>query len=121
MLPPEFLVFGITKENYEPWTPVDCMLMARIISYQLTWNWAADLQREGLRQAHPDLNALVEELNPFTSDYLYDVVPALEDDDLKKINMFSQKSLLEKYRQSTETLEEAAAPLPDDFDDSLMS
>ena len=43
MLPPEFLVFGITKENYEPWTPVDCMLMARIISYQLTWNWAADL------------------------------------------------------------------------------
>ena len=49
LLPPEFLAFGITKENYEPWTPVDSLITIRLISFHLTWNWAADLQREGMR------------------------------------------------------------------------
>lgn len=43
VLPPEFLAFGITQSNYVPWTPVDCLLMVKMISMHLTWNWSADL------------------------------------------------------------------------------
>ena len=31
LLPPEFLVFGVNKQNFEAWTPVDCLLTIRII------------------------------------------------------------------------------------------
>ena len=33
LLPPEFLAFGITVENYEPWTPIDSLLMFRLVSF----------------------------------------------------------------------------------------
>ena len=49
VLPPEFIAFGITKDNFEPWTPVDSMIMFRLISFHLTWNWARDLQNEAMR------------------------------------------------------------------------
>lgn len=48
-MPPELLLVGITPDNFEPWTPVDCLLMIRLINFTLTWNWASDLQREALR------------------------------------------------------------------------
>ena len=68
--PPEFTLFGINKDNYEPWTPADSLLMNRVIIFHLTWNWASDLQREALRLQHPDLEALMEELSPFTGDFM---------------------------------------------------
>ena len=43
LLPPEFIAFGITKENFDPWTAIDCILIVRLMSFHLTWNWAADL------------------------------------------------------------------------------
>ena len=95
LLPPEFLAFGISKESFEPWTPVDSMLMVRFISFHLTWNWAADLQREAMRQAHPDLEALLQEIMPFTTDKLEDVVPIIDDDDLKKNGMYSEELLVD--------------------------
>lgn len=49
MLPPEFIVFGITKDNFRPWTPIDCILMLRVISFHLLHNWSGDLQREAIR------------------------------------------------------------------------
>ena len=33
LLPPEFLAFGITVENYDPWTPIDCLMMLRLVSF----------------------------------------------------------------------------------------
>lgn len=35
LLPPEFLVFGITQESFEPWTPVDCLMISRLIQFHL--------------------------------------------------------------------------------------
>lgn len=84
VFPPEFLAFGISKETFDPWTPVDCLIMLRLISFLLTWDWGANLQHEGLRQTHPDLNKFMEEIMPFTGDYLYDMVPIIDDEDLKK-------------------------------------
>ena len=48
-MPPEFFAIGVTKDTFEPWTPVDCILMVRLINFTLTWNWASDLQREAAR------------------------------------------------------------------------
>ena len=63
-LPPEFLFFDINIENYEPWTPVDSILMTRLNSFQQTQEWINDLQREVLRQSHPDLNEFKDEICP---------------------------------------------------------
>ena len=98
LLPPEFLVFGITKESFEPWTPVDSIITIKMMSLLLTWDWAANLQREGLRQKHPDLNNLMEEIMPFTTDFLYDVVPIVDDSDLKKQGLYSEEPLVKRYR-----------------------
>ena len=54
-----------------------------MINLHLTWNWGADLQREALREVHPDLEALMEDIMPFVSDHHIDMVNIVDDDDLK--------------------------------------
>lgn len=87
-----------------------------MISFLLTWDWAANLQREGLRQSHPDLSNLMEELMPFTADYLNDLVPIVDDDDLKSQGQYSEETLVERYRKSADLIKEASLPL--DFDEN---
>ena len=108
-------MFGITKDTFEPWTPVDCIITIKMMSLMLTWDWAANLQREGLRQKHPDLSNLMEEIMPFTTDFLYDVVPIVDDSDLKKQGLYSDEPLVKRYRKSADIIKEASVPL--DFDD----
>ena len=48
-----------------------------------------------MRQAHPDLEALLQEIMPFTTDKLEDVVPIIDDDDLKKYGMYSEELLVD--------------------------
>lgn len=110
LLPPEFLVFGVTKETFEPWTPADCLLTIRIIQFHLTWNWASDLQREAMKHKHPDLEALAEEIMPFTGDLLHDMITIVADDDLKKFNMYSEESLTDKYRAARDHVKSAEPP-----------
>ena len=40
VMPPEFLLLGVTKDSFEPWTPIDCLLTVRLMTFGLTWNWA---------------------------------------------------------------------------------
>ena len=49
LLPPEFLLFGITKESFEPWSPSDSMLCIKMMAFNLSWNWPNDLLREAFR------------------------------------------------------------------------
>jgi acyl-homoserine lactone acylase PvdQ len=49
LLPPEFLLLGITKENWIPWTPQDSLICGILMSFNLSWNWSNDLLREALR------------------------------------------------------------------------
>ena len=109
-MPPEFFLVGITKDSFEPWTPIDCLLMVRLINFTLTWNWASDLQREAARQQHPDLDAIVEELMPFTSDFMVDSIPVVDDDDLQKYGLYSEESLVERYRAAIEHVKSAQPP-----------
>jgi acyl-homoserine lactone acylase PvdQ len=49
ILPPEFILFGITKEQFNPWTPVDSITCIKMMGFNLTWNWSNDLLREAFR------------------------------------------------------------------------
>jgi len=49
LLPPEFYAFGISKEDWKPWHPVDSLCVVRLMSFNLSWNWMNDLIRESFR------------------------------------------------------------------------
>ena len=49
LLPPEFLAFGISKQNFVLWTPKDSVICLKMMGFNLTWNWSNDLLREALR------------------------------------------------------------------------
>ena len=121
LLPPEFYVFGITKENFKPWTPADSILTIKLMSLNVCWNWAADLQREAFRQSHPDLAALLEEVMPFSTDYLYDMVPIVDDEDLKANDSYSDELLVDKYRRASETVKKASPPLSESHQEKQIS
>lgn len=121
LLPPEFITFGITKENWEPWTPQDCMITMRLMSFHMTWNWGLDLSREAMRQNHPLLAELVDEIMPFTSDMLVDQISIVDDDDLKQWGQYSEESLVEKYRKASKTIDEAGIPISKPNDDENLN
>ena len=108
LLPPEFLTFGITKENWRPWHPVDSMSILRLISFHLSWNWMNDLTRESFRHKHPDLAEFAEELAPFHAGNLADMTTVLDDDDLKQWNQYSEQTLLERYEAAKEHVARAS-------------
>ena len=111
-MPPEFYAFGVTLENWRPWSPVDSIALAKYKSFYLSWNWMNDLAREALRQKHPDLGDMADEINPFMSEYLHDILTIVDDDDLKQFGQYSEVTLLEKYHADTELLKSASPALP---------
>jgi len=111
LLPPEFYMFGMTGEKLEPYTPEDIYGFSRLISFHLSWNWNQDLARESLRQGHPDLADIVEEVVPFHADFLHAFQTIVDDDDLKEWGQFSEKSLEERYNENIENVKKASPPL----------
>ena len=65
LLPLEFIVLGITKENYIPFSQIDLMIANKFQSMSHTYK--DDLIREAFRQRHSDLEDLVDEFRPFLS------------------------------------------------------
>ena len=55
------------------------------------------MAREALRQKHPDLAEMAEEINPFTSANMVDMVTIIDDLDLRKHNQYSELTLVERY------------------------
>jgi penicillin amidase len=86
LLPPEFYIFGVTGDKLRKWSPVDTLALSRLVSLHLTWNFAQDFTREAVRQTHPDLAELFEEIIPFQTDYLHNLVTILDEADLKASN-----------------------------------
>ena len=52
------------------------------MSFNLSWNWSNDLLRETLRQKHPDLEDLAEEIVPFAQDMLMEPMTIVDEEDL---------------------------------------
>ena len=60
---------------------------------------------EALRQKHPDLAQLAEELNPFMGeDFVDELVTIIDDDDLKRNGQYSEKTLTERYHENIEAI-----------------
>ena len=78
------------------------------------------MAREALRQKHPDLAEMAEEINPFTSENMVDMVTIIDDLDLRKHNQYSELTLVERYEQGMETIRRASPPLPDDMPSVTM-
>ena len=115
LLPPEFYAFGISDlSQWRPWSPIDSLALVKYKSYYLSWNWMNDLAREALRQKHPDLADMAEEINPFTSEFMNDLVTIIDDDDLRKYGQYSEQTLMEKYAEAQDTMRRASPPLPPD-------
>jgi penicillin G amidase len=102
LLPPEFLAFGITKDNWRPWHPVDSICVLKLMNFHLSWNWMNDLTRESIKKIHPELNEMVEEIAPFHAGNLHKMTTVLDDADLKEWNQWSDKTLLERYQEAFE-------------------
>ena len=111
LLPPEFHLFGMSGEKLEPFELADLIAQARLISFHLSWNWNMDIAREAIRESHPDLADIVEELVPFTTEYLSTLVTSVDDEDLKQWGQFSEETLQERYHKAKDTLQRANAPI----------
>ena len=71
------------------------------------------MQREAIRLIHPEMARLVEDLAPFTSDLMVsDGVTIVDDDDLKEWGLYSDESLLDKYREASDHILKASPPIP---------
>ena len=57
---------------------------------------------ETFRLKHPDLGELVEELSPFTSEFMNDVVTTVDEDDLKEWGQYSDEDILTRYHAARE-------------------
>lgn len=65
LLPPEFYLLGLVG-NIEPWSPIDSLANIALINFSLTWDWAQDFMREVNKMENAELNALADEITPFT-------------------------------------------------------
>ena len=54
-----------------------------LMSFNLSWNWPNDILRESLRQKHPDLENLAEQIAPFAQDMLAETLTIVDEEDLK--------------------------------------
>ena len=53
----------------------------------------------------------MEDIMPFASDNLFDMVPIVDDEDLKEWGQYSEENLVQKYRQNADHVKKASPPL----------
>lgn len=108
LLPPEFYAFGISQENWRPWSPVDTLCICKTMNFALSWNFMHDLTRESLRRQHPDLNELAEEIAPFYKETMAAHTYIIDEDDLKEWGHWSDVSLTERYHAAKDEIRSAS-------------
>ena len=80
-------------ESWRDWHPIDTLTLLKYKSFFLSWNWMHDLARENLKQMHPDLADLADELNAFRGKDFLDNVTIIDDDDLRAHGQYSEVTL----------------------------
>lgn len=69
------------------------------MNFHLSHDWTADLLRDVLANLEDGALAdMVEELLPFTSDQTRNLTTIINDEELKKTGLWTDKTLLERYR-----------------------
>lgn len=97
LLPPEFYALGI-QNKISPWTPVDSLAIMKIMNFHLSGNWNHDLLRDILGALEEgELKDMVNELLPFNAEFSHKLKSALDDDDMKSVNLWHKDTLLSRY------------------------
>ena len=65
---------------------------------------------ELFKEKDADLGELVEEMLPFTSEFMHDIVTIVDEDDLKEWDQYSEESLLERYHAAIKHIKQASPP-----------
>lgn len=107
ILPPEFYAVGLTK--LEPWHPVDSLVVAKIINFNLSYNWSQDLLRyilgSELEKVDAELRDLVEELVPFNMEHAHNLEgkTILSEQEVREAGLDdpSGATLMERYKSRT--------------------
>jgi len=60
---------------------------------------------------HPDLAELFDEIIPYQTKYLHNLVTIVDDDDLKKAGQWSNETLQERFDKSKDDVKRASVPL----------
>lgn len=69
------------------------------------------MAREAIRESHPDLADMVNELVPFETDFLSILTPSIDETDLHEWGQYNYKTLQERYNHANETIARAHAQL----------
>lgn len=56
--------------------------------------------RDHVASLHEDLKDMVEEILPFTSEFTYNLITIMDDEDTQAVGMYSDDSILDKYHES---------------------
>jgi hypothetical protein len=91
----------------KPWLPTDSLGMILVMHLGLTWDWIPDLTREFNKINSEELELLAEQFSPFSEHYLHNLVTILDDDDIKKIDKWTEKTLSQRYFENLEHLKAA--------------
>ena len=88
-----------------PWQPTDSLGIMRTMGLFLSYSWCHDLLRdiignlENENGVYGDLYEMADEISPSTAEFAFNLQTVLSDDDLKKEGLYSDKTLLERYRE----------------------
>jgi len=67
------------------------------MNFELSWNWADELSRLYLEDLHPDLKEMVDEILPFSTEFAYNLIAVMSDDEALLSGIWSEESLIETY------------------------
>lgn len=79
ILPPEYYIFGFTKQTVVEWKPVDTCVTMRTMGLFLAWNWPQDLLRDIIGNLENengevgDLYEMAEEIVPMTAEFAHNM------------------------------------------------
>jgi hypothetical protein len=100
VFPPEFLI--LTGGKVERWTPLDTLVILKLVNFHLSFNWSQDLLRDVFSRLETgQLKDIVEELVPFTPEFGFSQGSVLDDDDMKSNDLYHPVTLLERYKSKT--------------------
>ena len=89
---------------------MDSLTLIKLVNFHLSFNWSQDLLRDIFGNLeNGELEDLVEDLVPFNIDHSHDLLSVLNDDDMKAAGLWSDESLIEKYRKTPKEVK-AKAP-----------
>lgn len=106
--PPEFYALGIT--DMDEWTVEDVLSIAKVMTFNLTWNWNQELARDIFSELDDEIKDMIEELAPFTAEYSHNLVTIIDEEDLPEHEK-SDVTIQQRYNEYKAMLAAGISPV----------